>query len=442
MPKLLIGNVDNEHQVRDVSGYTREERSEIILCNQRMMWLAEPGDMLVVPTPPDPEIVAYWAELNSCSPNDLEILAPAGNGNGPVAFLRQDVMFDQAFLETCRLAIENRPPNWRPEAFLAYFADNYAAEFASRIGVPVRDPFLYEGRATLLNQKTVFRKLAAGIGSALPEGRVCDNAADLRRAIKHFVGQGADFIVKMDRQAGGFGNFIVHGPRSTGKQLGSSTVFSYRDASDADQLCAEVIRRIDEPAVVERYVDTQHVLYSEYLIEGPGRYRLMNDGTMDMKPLWVGFEIPGTYPTAHRMRFLDESARIVSVVSQMGYRGYINIDGLVAENQVFLNEINGRCGGCSHVFETARRLFGSDVLTGKHIKTYNHGYFTRRGDLVAALEKAGLLLRKGDQAGIVPFNVDYELTGTFEFMAVASTVEEARALCDLALSATTADKAA
>lgn len=440
MSKLIIANVDNEHQVADVSSYSRHEKSEIILCNQRMMWMARPGDIVVVPTAPEHEILAYWAELNSCSVDELLVLAP--RGNTPQPFLRQSVLFDPDFLESCCAAISALAPERRPTEVLAYFPDNYIAEFAMLIGVAVADGFLREGGATLLNQKTTFRKIAAGLGVALPEGRVCDNAADLRRAILHFVNRSEDFIVKLDRHSGGFGNLIVHGPRSAGKVYGSSTVLRYENPVEGEALCRDIIARINEAAVVERYVDTDDVLYSEYFIEAPGRYFLLNDGTMDMKPLWVGFEIPGNYATQHRTRFLDDSARLVAAAAQMGHRGHINVDGLVAEGRVFVNEINGRCGGCSHIFEIASRLFGPGVLARKQIKTYNHGSFGVRGQLVASLSRANLLLRPGDASGVIPLNVDYDLSKAFEYMVVADTIEEARRLSDLALAATSQSQAA
>jgi len=440
MHKLILANVDNEHQVADVSGYSRHERSEILLCNQRMMWMAHPGDVLVVPTAPEPEILAYWAELNSCTPEDLLVLAPLRES--PCAFLRQDVLFDPAFVGACRAAIAAIAPDERPTAVLAYYPDNYVAEFSTAVGVTIDDGFLHEGGATLLNQKTTFRKIGAGLGISLPEGRVCDNGTDLFRAIMDFVDCDADFIVKLDRHTGGFGNLIVHGPNTAGKVFGSSTVFRYASREEGKAVADNIVGRVREATVVERYVNTDCVLYSEYFIEAPGRYFLLNDGTMDMKPLWVGFEIPGQYGVHHRTRFLDESARLVAAAAQMGHRGHMNVDGLVAEGRIFVNEINGRCGGCSHIFEIARRLFGPDVLAHKQIKSYNHGVFSERGRLITTLDQAGLLLRPGSSSGVIPLNMDYELGQAFEYMVIADTLEDARRLSDLTLAATRLNRAA
>jgi hypothetical protein len=434
MPKLIIANVDSEHQVADVSGYSRHEQSEIILCNQRMMWLADPGDVLVLPSAPTEQLKAYWAELNGCHADDLTVLTR--KTGAPLAFLRQDILFAPEFIAACREVVAALPEGRKPSSVLAYFPDNYVAEFAEAIGVEVEDAFLQEGGATLLNEKTTFRKLAAGLGVSLPEGRVCENETDLKRAMRHFVSQGADFIVKLNRHSGGFGNLIVHGPRSGGKRLGSSTVLRYATAQDAEAILEIVASRIHEPAVVERYVDTDHVLYSEYLIDPQGRCFLLNDGTMNMEPLWVGFEIPGDYATHHRIRFLDESARLVRLAAQMGHRGRMNIDGLVAEGQIFVNEFNGRCGGCSHIFEIARRLFGTQVLHSKHIKTYNRGKLDEGCDLFAVLSDAGLLLRPGMATGAIPLTIEPALDQAFEYMVIAGCLAEARRISDEVLSLT------
>lgn len=432
MTKLIIGNVDNEHQVADVSRYTRQEQSEIILCNQRMLWMARPGDVVVLPRAPEPEIVAYWAKLNGCATSDITLLAP--RTDGPCAFLRQEELFAPGFIAECRAVIAALPEDRRPNDLLAYFPDNYMAEFAREIGVEVDDRFHREGGATLLNQKTAFRKIAAGLGVPIPEGAISDNAADLRRAILRMVAAGKDFIIKLDRHSGGFGNLIVHGPRTSGRSQGSSSVQRYDTVEEGRALCERIVPRVTEAAVVEEYLPTETVLYSEYLIEGPGRFRHLNDGTMDMEPLWVGFEIPGSYAQHHRTQFLDHSARIVAAVSQLGYRGYINIDGLVANGSCHVNEINGRCGGCTHIFEIVRRQFGDRVLGAKHIKSYNHGICRERGQLVATLAAHGLLFEPGKESGVIPFNVDYDLENAFEYMTVTNSPEEARRLSERTLA--------
>lgn len=440
MSKLVIGNVDSEHQVQDVSGYDAHEKSEIILCNQRMLWMASPGDVVILPTAPEPEIVEYWAKLNGCSANDLVVLAP--EAKDPLAFLRQEVLFDPDFIQMCANALKLLPEDRRPQDVLAYFPDNYIAEFAKAIGLDIQDGFFREGGATLLNQKTTFRKMAGGLGVALPDGFICDNRVDLTRAIDHFMQRGLDFIVKLDRHSGGFGNVIVHGPNSKRKLLGSSKALRYHSLADKRAIVEYLIPRVQEAAVVEKYVDTDVVLYSEYFIEGPGRIELLNDGTMDMKPLWVGFEIPGDYAVRHRVQFLDYSARLVALAAQMGHRGHMNVDGLVAEGRVFVNEINGRCGGCTHIYEVAKRLFGKDVLSRKQIKTYNRGTFSSRGDLVKCLDYAGFLFHPGKPSGAIPLNVDYVLDQGFEYMVIADTLEEAREISNRVMLATTMKVAA
>lgn len=424
MSKLIVANVDSEHQVADVSGYTADERSEILLCNYRMVWLAEEGDIVVLPKLPEPEIVAYWAELFDVPlAKQPTFIAPEDAGD-ETAFLRQERMFSSDFIAKCRTLISNLSEQERPSAIRAYYPDNYVAEFCEKIGLAVQDGFLKEGGATLLNQKTTFRKMASGIGVPIPEGRICDNDNDLRRAMIDFIEQGADFIVKLDRHSGGFGNVIVLGPNSKSNRYGSSSVLSYVSREEGLDICESIVPKVTEAAVVERYADTDTVLYSEYHINGPGNFQYLNDGTMDMKPLWVGFEIPGQYPNHVRTQFLDQSARIVAAASQLGYRGFINVDGLAVGSKSLVNEINGRCGGCTHIFDIARRLFGNDVLAKKHIKSYNHGVIWHTNRLVEDLRDNNLLLEKGGTRGVIPLTIDYDQS-VFEYMTIADTYAEA-----------------
>ncbi len=429
MSKLIIANVDNEHQVKDISHYTVEENSEILLCNFRMLWLAKPGDTVVLPASPPAEILEYWALLNGCDhgANALTILVPPLKDIVSSAFLRQERLLHAEFVEQCRLTLSNMKADEHPTEVLAYYPDNYCAEFAEKIGVEVPDGFYQQGGATMFNQKTIFRKIAAGLDLSIPEGRVCDNSEDLKRAILDFMSSGKDFIIKMDRHSGGFGNVIVHGPHSSYKKHGSSRHLNYTSVEAGEALACSLAEQSDDSSVIEEYLPADTILYSEYFIEGPGHFHHVNDGTMDMEPLWVGFEIPGQYELDKRIEFLDNSARIVSAASSLGHRGFVNVDGLVAGSRCVINEINARCGGCTHIVQIARALFGDDVLSKKSIKSYNHGQIFSPDSLIEELRTAGLLYVPGQVSGIIPFNADYE-HGSFEYMAVANSLEEARKL--------------
>jgi len=60
---------------------------------------------------------------------------------------------------------------------------------------------------------------------------------------------------------------------------------------------------------------------------------------------------------------IDTGFYIGEKYSQTGYRGYFDLDFIVARNgKVYVNESNVRRTGGTHVFETAKELFGKDFM--------------------------------------------------------------------------------
>jgi hypothetical protein len=62
-------------------------------------------------------------------------------------------------------------------------------------------------------------------------------------------------------------------------------------------------------------------------------------------------------------QMIDTGFYIGEKYSQTGYRGYFDLDFIVARNgKVYVNESNVRRTGGTHVFETAKELFGKDFM--------------------------------------------------------------------------------
>src|SRR6185295_3458348 len=70
-------------------------------------------------------------------------------------------------------------------------------------------PFLRQGGAELLNDKRVFRSLAAGRGIPLARGVVCNTTNGLVDSVRSLIGGSGAVIIKQDRHSGGLGNLII-----------------------------------------------------------------------------------------------------------------------------------------------------------------------------------------------------------------------------------------
>jgi hypothetical protein len=71
-------------------------------------------------------------------------------------------------------------------------------------------------------------------------------------------------------------------------------------------------------------------------------------------------------------QMIDTGFYIGEQYSKNGYRGYFDVDFIMAKNnRVYANESNVRRTGGTHVYETAARLFGKDFLYDVFILSRN-----------------------------------------------------------------------
>ena len=104
-------------------------------------------------------------------------------------------------------AADRRSDNW---TLYPYCYERSTQQFAERLGLDgERDvrPFVKQGGAELLNDKRVFRSVAAGRGVSIAEARVRD-AVGTRGMRASLIDVTGAVIVKQDRHSGGFGNLV------------------------------------------------------------------------------------------------------------------------------------------------------------------------------------------------------------------------------------------
>jgi hypothetical protein len=76
MPTLLIGNTRTAEMVGDLAALTPEEREAGSRSALRLLWFAEPGDVVVLPFQPRAEYLAYITSLIDADPDSITVLVP------------------------------------------------------------------------------------------------------------------------------------------------------------------------------------------------------------------------------------------------------------------------------------------------------------------------------------------------------------------------------
>ena len=409
MRKIIISNVDNECMLGDIHAVPSSVFESTAIVSFRLLWLARAGDIVVLPRWPSPKFVEYIQEVMGTDFSKVSFIVPKIIRDSRASITSEVLLSRDVLSEVRKLLEVNCSARW---TLLPYYFTPAVARFGLKLAedyVVSLPPFNSEGGAELLNQKTVFRKIAAGIGVSFALGVVVDNFDDLLSAVESFIGYTGTVIVKQDRSAGGDGNYAITSTDcSCFKGVTKVLLLSQVSVVDAvGVIIREIATKGNEALTVEVYYDSSAVIYSEYYLDTCRNVEYLNHGVMRMWPLWSGFEIPGCIPSRSQSNFIHQSTKLASLASHLGYCGHFNVDAIVTDSgEVVFTEINGRTGGCTHVHVVAEHLLGSNYLNTHQITTFNKVYVRSLSDFLDTINENTLHFSQDTGRGVVVLSSD------------------------------------
>ncbi|WP_030625035.1 peptide ligase PGM1-related protein [Streptomyces sclerotialus] len=427
MSTLFIANNRTAQMVGDLEELTPDHRRNAGVTAQRMIWYASEGDVLVVPHVPSEEFLAYVTGLTGADRSKITVIAP------PAGWLGTDVL---------------TPDRWEDEEFLRELGEHVRASGVDRVFPIYFDssvirltrelgldestsgfPYIHQGGGQLLNSKATFRAVAAGGGCPIPRGIVAFRRAEAEDFLWELLSEDRHAIVKKDFHVAGYGNAILsRDPGVTPIGAPEVTVLNSRDdlAAHLDKQWGWYSEDGTRPVVVEDYAPDSSPVYAEFRITAH-ETTLFGHGEMLMGPIFNGLVIPAK-ATAHPEfpRFLDEAHRLCETVRTMGYRGPISVDGIVTpDDEILLNEFNGRVGGSTHINYLAEQLVGDDFLRERLLIQRHHWPVPSFEEAVRRLEREGLAYDRDERTGVVLTSDDSRLGGTVEYCLIAKDMSEA-----------------
>ncbi|GAA1573478.1 peptide ligase PGM1-related protein [Actinomadura kijaniata] len=428
MSTLLIGNPFNEHLIGDLAALPPGARRTGGNSALRMAWLAEPGDVVVVAQHVDPVYLRYLLELKGLDPGSVTVLVPPPGPFGDDVLTRERLLHADFLEKARRLVQDNGIDRVLPYSFNPTVAA-LTRELDLRDGTPGFG-FLDAGGHDLLNSKSAFRALGAGLGLPLPEGVATRSRAEAEAFAATMLSAGEPVIVKQDYNAAAHGNEIL-APRPGVPQVGAPRLAVLGGPG-------EVTRHFDaawpfytngdrDKVVVEHYLAGSVPLGSEFEITA-GDVVERHACEMRMEPVFSGIVIPGmeTSPDARRA-FLDQARALCEPIRAMGYRGLINIDGLAApDGRVLVGEFNGRLGGTTHLHWLGERLVGPGYLDERLLVTRNRWSVPALDAALSALRAGGLAFDTADRRGVVIMCDHTRASGAVEYCVVAEDAGDAR----------------
>lgn len=428
MPKIIIGNNDNESMVGDPRVFTPDFLADVGKIAGRTLWFAQAGDIAIMPQAVPTMLLDYIADLQGRPRGSLHVVVPRIEGRDIWPLGRPELMHPDTIRQVRALMAGHR--DWQ---ILAYHATRDVKELADALGIgeveAVR-PFLAEGGAELLNDKRIFRVLVAGRGIPIAPGTVATSRSDLARAIEELLDHTGSVIVKQDRHMGGFGNIIVN-KAAGGPTIGATRTFAISEDGSLPQICDQVWSTLAyhdrTPLVVEAYYPAKLVLTSEFLcIPSKNTLEFQDWGQLRQAPIFEGIIMPPQAPSYTAAHFISKATEIARLCMDLGFEGLINIDGIVTQDDtVVFNEFNGRVGACSHMHRIAETVAGrtyGDRLVMATFSVQSIFPIERVFDIVRA-ERLGFD-RTADRGLVITSGKSNPAGGKVEIVTLAPSIEE------------------
>ncbi len=405
--KVLVGNIDCEAQCGEPGKRTQEMRIDDIPCAHRLLWLADPGDVLVMPVAISEQMIHYAAQF---VPVEGVTQVVASTEEEPICLLTETTLRRPDLIERIAQSIRS------PGQLISYFPDAGATRLAQRFGLPcvTSSPGI-----VALNKKSEFRAFAKDHGVPIAPGAVCRTEQELIAAITALLDHSGEVIVKQDLAGGGEGNVVVTRFGERREHTGTARSMAVAGNGDVRETAQQLFERFtgsgNELIVVEAYLKNESVVCAELT----GSAQVLTWGMMRMEPVFRGFELP--YAFDHAADFLEHSK--VLARNCRGYDGRLNIDAFTAPGHgLFFSEVNVRLGGCTHIDVLARRLVGPDYLQTRTIHSRNKVRSTLSfPELIARLPSYDRITN----TGVIVLVEDLERSGSFEYLAMGRTRAEA-----------------
>ncbi|GBQ02355.1 hypothetical protein SSP531S_38140 [Streptomyces spongiicola] len=362
--RTLLGNLVNDVMIENAPpSYARAMAS----VTPRKLWLARPGDCVVVQAPCRPAFRDYVERTLGIDLGLVELVQP-----------------DEVFTGHALDLVERRGAVEKVVArseLLPFVLDRRVVDFAGRTGTPVAGYDRIPGERTLravrdINTKSGFRAIARSLGLPVAPGGHAATLPELRALLGGFLKERPAAIVKIDRSSNGYGTAVVHAGDSLSRTGWLTGTAEHRPGRGCGW-------------VYEEFLDFVSVPSAEMIVEehGPVPFSSCDQRTADNA--WTGM----TAPAAPRGAAVAHEAALAvgSWLHGEGYRGVFDVDCCLLPGGYVVTEANVRRTGGTCLEELARRLTGRDSPYWlADVRRGGRGRGPGFGTVVRAIESAGL----------------------------------------------------
>lgn len=438
-PTLWVGNLGNEHMVDRLDQADSSEESSVQFAVLRLLWFLRKEDHALIPGRLDEEFLDYVSETRKAPLNSSQIFTIDASRVGESELRSRSVA---AYIDRIRASgIRTAFP---------YIYDRSTVRLLARwglLGALFDTPFLRAGGAESLNSKASFRLFADADNWPVPGGGACRTIIDFVETVQELFEVSERVIVKANMGVGGLGNLVLQASSNSrsGKHIGApaSVEASSREAlvGIAERFGLHAQYASSGEVVIEEYVEDAKPVFAEYYVTGmDGLHPVcVMAGPIDSDPargvLSGVTAVPGSGQWWMRP-FLDAGARVAARLKTMGYRGLVNVDGILTQDgRCYLNEVNARMGGGTHIDVIARELIGANWNTEYTVSTCFGPCTSSLSTMRARLEAAGISwpgTTHGGEEGVVIVSSGGPGSPFVEYMTLARNTGTALEMSGLA----------
>ena len=255
------------------------------------------------------------------------------------------------------------------------------AELARRGGVEDKclwANFVNEDGANLVNNKALFRAHARLLTIPIAEGGSTYTAEAAIAIAERLLKKYTAVILKRAHGGAGAANILFYGqgfdndPAASGAKRAIALSSNGNDLPSSIRSHWEFLSRAGRfPVVVEAYLPNDGTFYVEYFIHDHG-YDLPNFGQLFFGHNSLSHEqLPSSPPGEGRSTLEAIGNRVAQYLFQLGYRGYVSLDSILAKNgTIVATEINSRYTSSTHLYRLKERLLTESCDKNKTVSQF------------------------------------------------------------------------
>ncbi len=435
--KIYIANCYSLAMKTDRSPIDEKFINLVSLISQRMLWFVNPGDIIVTPAPLPDTVISCYKNTFGHNPSKIRYVVP--NCKFP-KILNKEVLHSRYIVNKIKSYLTGEKSEIVP-----YIYDPHFEKFVEILGnnVFIRSTkYMKNGGVRRLNHKGHFRSIAEKAGASIPKGLFCKTTPEVISAVELSLSRCGGAMLKQPISSGGTGNCVI---TYNDKKTIHGAAFVYKMSNKND------VKKIGTLAFIQEVEKHGGIVVEDYIVSAKDIYMQFKLNEKDVKTMEVGdtllghissinnplsiggVSIPSTLNPALVVEFIKIASDIAKFAHNLGYRGYMDIDGMVTEDgAVYVNEGNFRIHGSSHIDKIARQLIGPQYMSKSHIIGRKCCIGNDAGSIIENWKKNGLFYDKSKKEGIILTAENCKSIQEYEVAAISRTFEETKNILEQA----------